>query len=116
MSDFKIFCADQLTNIIDLDSELAVEIIDIFLETLPNNLIEIKKFTSEANFSQIKFSAHSLKNAAGNVGAEKLRFICQEIEQATLSEDIDLCVKLIGVIESDNEILIDQIKQFKLLL
>ncbi len=57
-----------------------IEILDIFVDTSPDLLHQLKNATSSADCEAIRASAHSLKGAASNICAEPLSKSAERIE------------------------------------
>ena len=57
---------------VDGDSELLGELVEIFLEESPSMLAEIQEAVSQKDAKALEHSAHTLKGAVGNFGAQNV--------------------------------------------
>ena len=57
---------------LDADEELYNEVIEVFFEDTPIQLSKLHKAFSDKIISEVSRISHSLKSAAGNIGAERL--------------------------------------------
>lgn len=60
--------------------QVAAQLIDLFLSTVPGQLETFKKCRAEANEQGLRRAAHTMKSSYGNVGAEKAHALLSEIE------------------------------------
>ncbi len=74
---------DVLTTLREMGDDTAfyVEVIDIFLGDAPGYLAAIREAVAAADHAAVHLAAHTLKSAAGNVGADLLSRTSDEIEQ-----------------------------------
>jgi HPt (histidine-containing phosphotransfer) domain-containing protein len=107
-----IFLPDQLNQIAELDEALAQEIIHSFLESLPQNVKELRIFLSNKDFEKMNFSSHSLKNNAANVGGEELKHCCEELEKYSTLKDLNKCTEVLESLESGLETLVTEIRTY----
>ncbi|MFO7728042.1 MAG: PAS domain S-box protein [Desulfonatronovibrio sp.] len=88
--DYEVF----MDRIMD-DKELAREILDMFLETIPQKIDLIKKESASGNFDQIRRNVHAIKGTAANTGCLALSETAAGVEKAAQSEDQEGLKKLI---------------------
>lgn len=62
------------------DSELLDELVSIFLQTTPAQLAKMKAATAAGDSTTARLEAHSLKGAAGTLGANGIRELAEDIE------------------------------------
>lgn len=60
--------------------EFARQMIDIFLDFVPNKLAEARKAKEEANLKGLEKAVHAVKSSAGNLGAARFRDLASRIE------------------------------------
>ncbi len=72
------------------DTELLSEIMDLFLDTLPDILGEIKEAVTSKDSNRLQAAAHSLKGAASNICAEPTRAKAEALEEFGKSGQLDL--------------------------
>jgi len=70
----------QALGQLDGDRELLAEVIDIFVETIPELMDELQSAISSNDAVKLQGAAHSLKGAASNICAEHVRFTAQQLE------------------------------------
>ncbi len=70
------------------DKELLVELVKIFLDDAPGQFKKAKQLIGDGNFDELVDTAHSVKGAALNVGAEKLARSFREMEEAAKQKDL----------------------------
>ncbi len=70
------------------DQKLFDEVVEIFLETVPDNLRRLEEAINTASVEMIRMVAHSLKGAASNICAEPVRDLAAQLEEAAASESI----------------------------
>ncbi len=56
------------------------ELIQLFLNTSPAILEQMKAFAAAGDFNALRRSAHKLKGSSANLGAAKLAFACSHLE------------------------------------
>ncbi|WP_347985894.1 EAL domain-containing protein [Methylomonas sp. AM2-LC] len=89
---------DALRGIVTDNGEtLSNNAIRLFINSAPQNLMELKAAIAEQNYSALMKSAHGLKSVCANLGAVGLAACCQSIENLARKEDIDA---LSGVMHS----------------
>ncbi len=67
--------------------QLVVELIDLFLETVPERLEDARAGAGGGDLAAVARSMHALKSSAGNLGAAALQRIAVEIESFALNRD-----------------------------
>jgi CheY-like chemotaxis protein len=100
-----VFDKDDLLQRLMGDNELASEILEGFIEDIPNKLAALKEAITNADASLIQCLAHTLKGASANVGALALREIAFQLEVAAKSEDLEKAYLLISNLNRQFEIL-----------
>ncbi len=68
---------------------LLTEIVEMFLSDCPLRLEKIRTSIGEGDVTGTEDGAHSLKGAAGAVGAMGLHAICAELEMKAMSGSLD---------------------------
>ncbi len=61
---------------------LVGKMVDLFLKNAPERHAEIRSGLDEGEAERVERGAHSLKSSAANMGAERLRRLCQLVEDA----------------------------------
>ncbi|MEM1182511.1 MAG: response regulator [Acidobacteriota bacterium] len=62
------------------DTALATQVIDLFLDTVPSQVDELRRAVTDGDRHRWRRLAHSLKNSSSTLGAEALAESCKELE------------------------------------
>jgi signal transduction histidine kinase/DNA-binding response OmpR family regulator len=81
-------CAAFLDRMMQ-DEETASAILDMFLEDLPQQIEAMQRQLAAGDTLASGMTAHSIKGAAANVGAERLRQRAQSMEEAAKRSDLE---------------------------
>lgn len=65
---------------------LANKLIAIFKDTIPGEVAEIKKYSDNSEFTEVRKLAHKIKGSSGSLGAVKVARLAQELESAGREE------------------------------
>jgi len=65
------------------DEEFMIELVDLFLDDMPDQLEKLRKAVEERDADSTARAAHRIKGAAGNVGADRLSQMCGDLEQSS---------------------------------
>jgi HPt (histidine-containing phosphotransfer) domain-containing protein len=65
------------------------KMVALFRENGPQRMEEIERGLEEGDASRVERGAHALKSSAGNLGAERLRRLCQLVEDAGEGRRVD---------------------------
>ena len=83
--------ADTLNQLRELsipgELDALQECVDIFLQTAPENLNDLRTRSAAGELPLVARSAHSLKGSSGNVGGDRLSDLCLQLERAALESD-----------------------------
>jgi HPt (histidine-containing phosphotransfer) domain-containing protein len=91
-----LFDTDQFLASLAQDRELAVELIDAFLEDCPRRVAELTEALDRGDVVQGTKLAHSLKGMCGVVRADALGKLALEMEYAGRNGDLDGLRKGLG--------------------
>jgi CheY-like chemotaxis protein len=94
-SSVAIFDGESLLLRLMGDRELAVGVLNGFIQDAPTQLENLRAFIDESDFAGLKLQAHTLKGSAATVGAEALRAVAQVLETAANARQLDLCRDLL---------------------
>ena len=89
------------------DSELLNELVLLFLQMVPAQLATMKEALSTGDSTSMRHEAHSLKGAAGALGAVRIRKLAEDIEVLVNKGSLETAQPLVEAIER----LITQLKQ-----
>ncbi len=97
--------SDQIKAVIEKrfqgDAIFYKVIVDVFLDTTRKNLKIIRQSLKSNDFEKIKFSAHSIKGSAVNIGAEEIYEIAEEIESMGKNQNSTQIERSIELIEKE---------------
>ena len=71
------------------DPELLVDLIRMYLDDGPIKLAEIVEGLAEQDYDRVERAAHSLKGAAGNLGAIMVQADCERLQVASRNSEYD---------------------------
>ena len=97
--EFKILNKNSLQDRLMGDKELISEVLKVFLEDAPQQIENIKISIQNKDTEKARDAAHSLKGAAGNIGAEKLQNKSRDLEYACRDKSLALINPLISDVE-----------------
>lgn len=60
---------------------LAEELVQLFFEETPRQMLSLDRALQSSDFQEVMKRSHQLKGSAGAIGAERLRAICEAVEQ-----------------------------------
>jgi HPt (histidine-containing phosphotransfer) domain-containing protein len=92
MSTTPILNPDAIRALRDLspkgDSEFLRELISIYLEDTPKQLIKLEQAIANQDAGQVVHAAHTIKGSSGNFGAAAFAHLAQEIEAHGKSQNL----------------------------
>jgi HPt (histidine-containing phosphotransfer) domain-containing protein len=62
------------------DSDLVLEVIDLFLQETPDRLVSLREGLSRGDLPLIARIAHTIRGSAGHLGAKALVALCARVE------------------------------------
>jgi len=90
---------DSLHQIARGDKNFVNELIDMFLKQTPLTVANIHDYAARSLFKELDDAAHTLKGTAANIGAVKIRDICQQIELAARAADLSKINPLLTILD-----------------
>ncbi|MDO5582177.1 MAG: Hpt domain-containing protein [Planctomycetia bacterium] len=92
--------AQYIKTVLQIDDqslidELIGDYVNLFTETFP----KIQARYNEGNFPELRQLAHMLKGVSANIGAEKVRAIALQLQDASDAENGELCASLVSELE-----------------
>jgi two-component system sensor histidine kinase/response regulator len=87
-NEVSVFDRQSALDRVSDEEELLNEVIQLFLSDAPNRMSEIRKSLEEGDPKRLEISAHSLKGAAGYVGAERMARQALKLEEAGRSANL----------------------------
>ena len=86
------------------------KLFEIFKDTVPNYLSEMKAAFAVQDTERLKHIAHTLKSSASIIGADKMFLICAEIENMAKEGDLEGSRVMIAQLESILYIVFEEIE------
>jgi PAS domain S-box-containing protein len=77
------------------------EVIDVFLQTIPRRLDDLRQAQARGDADSIRAVTHSLKGASAQIGARGMADICVQIEALVRGGDVAALGDLLTALESD---------------
>ena len=71
------------------DESLAREVVSMFLEDTPRQMDELARALQAGNATDARRLAHTVKGAAGNVGAQVVQAAALRLEYASETDDME---------------------------
>lgn len=100
-----VFELDEFQEQVGHDSDLAAEIIDLFLAESAHQVPAMRDALTHRNYAQLRPLAHTIKGSFGSLHAPCARARAQHLETAAAHEDAELCNTLLDALEADLEAL-----------
>ncbi len=95
------------------ETELMVEILDLFQEESARELPEMAAAVAEADFDRVSLIAHTMKGSLGTLHAPLARERAQELETAARRKDGVLCAAVLERLEDDLRLLAEPLARFR---
>jgi HPt (histidine-containing phosphotransfer) domain-containing protein/CheY-like chemotaxis protein len=86
---------------VGFDSDLMVEIIDLFLDERQRQEPEMRDALEAGKFDLLSRLAHTIKGSLGSLHAMRARSHAQELEIAAKQRDEDVCWEALAALEAD---------------
>jgi CheY-like chemotaxis protein len=77
------------------------EVIDVFLQTIPRRLDDLRQAHTRADVDSIRALAHSLKGASAQIGARGMADLCVQIEAVVRGGEVSALGVLLTELEAD---------------
>lgn len=88
MNEKPVFDKADLMERLDGDMSLAVDLAELFVTDVREKITLLQGAIEEKSGADIEKEAHSLKGAASNLSAEKVRYLAADIEAAGGQNDM----------------------------
>jgi HPt (histidine-containing phosphotransfer) domain-containing protein len=84
------------------DEEFMGELIDIYLEDMPRQLQALRAAVQNHDAAAAAATAHRLKGASGNMGADSLSALCNDVEVSSRDNKLDQLPNLMEAIGTES--------------
>ncbi len=92
---------EELMIRLDNDMELLQELIEIFLEDYPQQMVAIANAIQSRNGQELQHAAHTLKGAVGNFCAKKAVELAFQLEKKGEGEDFENVSEVYSLLENE---------------
>ncbi len=100
-AELPVFNVAEFKAQVAYDTDLMVEIIDLFLAERVHDVTEMSEALAARDFGQLMRAAHTIKGSLGSLHADLARHHAQELETAAKSEREQSCIGFLGALEQD---------------
>lgn len=83
------------------DKSLEKDVIAAFLIEVPELILSLRQYVDAGNTIQARLQAHTIRGAAANLSAGKLRATAEQVEELCKKEDLDGCKPSITLLETE---------------
>jgi len=102
MNDFLLVDPAQIEKLKEWGGvELQRKMIELFMTHAVERLDQVKEGVAEGLPDKAETGAHTLKSSAGNVGAQKLQYLAQDVETLAEAGDMDGVGALLPALEGE---------------
>jgi HPt (histidine-containing phosphotransfer) domain-containing protein len=101
--DDAVWNRGELLNRLLGDEEMAGDIVSSFLDDLPREFRSLAAALTSGDIPTVTLRAHSVKGAAGSIGAEALRSVAFDMEMAARSGDLAEAASFMKSLEREFE-------------
>ena len=80
--------------------QLIGELIELFLQYIPEKLIELRAGLQAGNLEDVQWAAHPIKSSASNLGASAMKNLAEQIERLALDHQGETIPTLVAELEA----------------
>ncbi len=102
-SEVKAFDKEELLVRINNNIGLVKRLIQVFFETVPDDIEELKSLIKQGESDAVKIQIHKMKGYFSNISANALWKTAMEMERAAAGNDLETCVSLMERIKIEFE-------------
>ena len=106
-----IFDLDGVLKRLAYNKKLVHKALNTFIKVTPSRIQELKQEFLKNNAQRIKEIAHAMKGSAATLGAERLKVLLQQIEEASASNNWTILRKLIDDLYKEYDLFEKEIKK-----
>ncbi|HYE74386.1 MAG TPA: Hpt domain-containing protein [Blastocatellia bacterium] len=92
------------------DEELLAELAEIFLETLPEYLTQLREALAKSESHPLERAAHALKGSVGNFCAQRAAQAAFRLEQIGRSGDLSQAADALTVLETELKFVVSDLE------
>ena len=98
-----VFARQTALDRFDGEEQLLEEVIELFVSDVPNRMADIRISLELGDPKRLQSAAHSLKGAAGYVGAERVAALALKLEELGRRGDLSSALEVHGQLEREIE-------------
>jgi two-component system, sensor histidine kinase and response regulator len=114
MPDREVFDISDALQRTEGDAELLGDLVDIFIDTSPELLGEVKQALDTGDGQALRSSAHSLKGTLGTLGAHNAFGLALQLEQCGRCDNLAGAAPTYGALERQVAGLIETLQRWRL--
>lgn len=111
--ELPILDVETLKEQVAYDSELLVELIDLYLSERLHQSVEMAETLAAGNYQALSRVAHTIKGSLGSLHAPAARVIAQHLELAAREDDAASCRDFLPVFEQQLDLLDIELKRLR---
>ncbi len=112
METNKVFDKDELLEKFDGEKEFIAELVEIFIDDVPEQFSEIQKAVDNLNSKDLEKSAHKLKGAVSNFGEKAAFETALQLEMMGRENRLDGVEEAYNILRKEVECLVNALKEF----
>ncbi len=90
-------------------NSLLVELVAVFSSTIPARLNSMRAAVAARDLKVLRFEAHTMKSAGGNIGAARFAAICQTVEDMQDFGEAGRALQLVEQVGRESEHFVDAV-------
>ena len=110
--DKTVFDKDVVLKMFEGEEEFLKELVEIFINDIPEQISKIKEAVNSLNSSDLKKSAHKLKGAVINFGENATFKTALRLEKMGRENRMDGVEEVYGTLVKDVDRLVNALKEF----
>lgn len=104
--------SDNLAMLKTVIGAEVVTLLNVYLDTAPDNLTKLLDAIEQQNFSEIELQSHTLKGSAANVGAPDLAELCSQLYNDAQTQTVTTMTAQAEAIKAEAKIVADLMQNY----
>lgn len=104
--------SDNLAMLKTVIGAEVVTLLNVYLDTAPDNLTKLLDAIEQQNFSEIELQSHTLKGSAANVGAPDLAELCSQLYNDAKTQTVTTMTAQAEAIKAEAQIVADLMQNY----
>ena len=97
--DTIISIRQYLKDELEMDTKDIDDMVEILLESLTNQIVDLKAIISFGDLTEIRDIGHAIKGAAANMGAVHISEIGKKLESPEINSDPIKCSEIMAILQ-----------------